>query len=104
MDSTFLKQLLNEYDVKRTKALKELEERKNNLRESSAEYLKLEEDLHSISIDSIKSILSLAQNDKESNLKKLEEQTNLINKKKSNLLKTLNLPEDYLSPHFECSL
>lgn len=104
MNSSFLKQLLTEYDVKRTKALKELEMRKDKLRESSAEYLNLEHDLHSISINSIMSLLSFSQNDKKSNLKKLEEQTTLINRKKSELLKTLKLPEDYLVPHFECPL
>ena len=104
MDNTILKQLLTEYDSKRMHALEELENRKKFLRESSPEYVKLEEDLHSASLSSLKSMLSSSEADKESNLKDLETKTSLIANEKAKLLKKLNLPDDYLVPHFECSL
>ncbi len=104
MDNTFLKQLLTEYDSKRTKALTDLENRKNKLMESSSEYFKLEQELHSLSIESIKSILTLSPKEKEDKILLLEKKTKLISSKKDDLLKRLNLPSDYLLPHFECSL
>ena len=87
MDNTILKQLLTEYDSKRMHALEELENRKQFLRESSPEYVKLEEDLHSASLSSLKSMLSSSEADKESNLKDLETKTSLIAKEKAKLLK-----------------
>lgn len=104
MDNTILKQLLTEYDAKRIRAFSELENRKNLLRDSSPEYVNLEKDLQSISLDSIKSMLNLSSEEKESLLKSLEKQTSLISDKKKKLLKKLNLPEDYLLPHFDCLL
>lgn len=104
MDNTILKQLLTEYDSKRMHALEELENRKKFLRDSSPEYVKLEEDLHSVSLSSLKSMLSSSDVDKETNLKNLENTTSNIAKEKAKLLKKLNLPEDYLAPHFDCPL
>ena len=66
MDNTILKQLLTEYDAKRIKAFSELERRKNLLRDSSPEYVALEKDLQSLSLDSIKSMLKLSSDEKES--------------------------------------
>ena len=104
MDNTFLKQLLTEYDSKRTKALTDLENRKNKLMESSSEYFKLEQELHSLSIESIKSILTLSPKEEEDKILLLEKKTKLISSKKDDLLKRLNLPSDYLLPHFECNI
>ena len=104
MDNTILKQLLTEYDSKRMKAFSELENRKNLLRDSSPEYVSLEEDLHTLSLDSIKSMLTLSSDEKDSLLNSLEKKTSLIADKKKKLLKKLNLPDDYLSPHFDCKL
>ena len=104
MDNTILKQLLTEYDAKRIKAFSELERRKNLLRDSSPEYVALEKDLQSLSLDSIKSMLKLSSDEKESLLKSLEKKTFLISDQKKKLLKKLNLPENYLLPHFDCLL
>ena len=104
MDNTILKQLLTEYDAKRLKAFAELENRKKLLRDSSHEYESLEKNLHSISIESLKSMLTLSADEKEKMLKVLNQKTSLIVEKKKKLLKQLNLPEDYLSPHFDCPL
>ena len=104
MDNTILKQLLTEYDAKRIKAFSELERRKNLLRDSSPEYVALEKDLQSLSLDSIKAMLKLSSDEKESLLKSLEKKTFLISDQKKKLLKKLNLPENYLLPHFDCLL
>ena len=104
MDNTILKQLLTEYDSKRMHALEDLENRKKTLRESSAEYVQLEKNLQSLSLDSLKSMLSLSSEEKEKKLKSLQEKTDKITNEKAMLLKKLNLPQDYLLPHFDCPL
>lgn len=104
MDNTILKQLLTEYDSKRMHAISDLEDRKQKLRETSSEYINLEKNMQQISIASIKSMLSLSQAEKNEKLKKLEIETSQISEEKQKLLKKLNLPTDYLSPHFECNL
>lgn len=104
MDNTILKQLLTEYDSKRMKAFSELENRKKLLRDSSPEYVNLERDLQSLSLDSIKSMLTLSSEAKESLLNSLEKKTSDIADRKKKLLKKLNLPDNYLSPHFDCYL
>ncbi len=103
MDNSILKQLLTEYDSKRTRELADLENRKQKLAETSVEYRNLEKELQSISISSLKNMLFLSQKEKEKNVKNLEEKTQKISKEKENLLKKLNLPSNYLSPHFECN-
>lgn len=104
MDNTILKQLLTEYDSKRMHALEDLENRKKTLRDSSSEYVLLEKNLQSLSLDSLKSMLSLSLKEKEQQLKVLQEKTEKISEEKTLLLKKLNLPNDYLVPHFGCSL
>lgn len=104
MDNTILKRLLTEYDAKRMYKLSSLDDRKHRLMESSAEYTKLEKDLQAISIESLKSMLSASPSEKEEKLRVLQEKTNRISKEKELLLKKLHLPDDYLSPNFDCKI
>lgn len=104
MDNNILKKLLSEYDSKRMHKLSSLDERKKKLMETSSEYNKLEKDLQEISIASLKSMLLVSSDEKEEKLKKLEEKTSQVVNEKKLLLKKLNLPEDYLSPNFDCKL
>lgn len=104
MDNSILKQLLTEYDSKRTRELASLEDRKNKLSESSSEYNRLEQDLRELSLASLKNMLIQSPEEKSKNLKELEEKTNKILLEKEFLLKKLNLPDDFLSPHFDCKI
>ena len=104
MDSSILKQLLTEYDSKRTRELTDLDLRKQKLSETSVEYRNLEKELQELSLSSLKNMLFLSQDEKEKNVKELEKKTLKISKEKEKLLEKLKLPKDYLSPHFECEL
>ena len=104
MDNTILKKLLTEYDSKRMYKLSSLDDRKRKLMETSAEYTRLEKDLQSISIGSLKSMLSSSPSEKEEKLRILQEKTDRVLKEKEALLKKLNLPDDYLSPNFDCKI
>jgi len=102
--NTILKKLLTEYDSKRMYKLSSLDDRKRKLMETSAEYTRLEKDLQSISIGSLKSMLSSSPSEKEEKLRILQEKTDRVLKEKEALLKKLNLPDDYLSPNFDCKI
>lgn len=104
MDNTILKKLLTEYDSKRMYKLSSLDDRKQKLMESSSEYNKLEKDLQAISIESLKSMLSSSPLEKEEKLRILQEKTDKVSREKILLLKKLNLPDDYLSPNFDCKI
>ena len=104
MDNNILKQLLTEYDSKRMYALNSLEDRKQHLRETSYEYVSIEKDLHDISLEILKAMLNSSESEKEEKLKNLQQKTDEISEKKAKLLHSLNLPDDYLEPHFECNL
>lgn len=84
--------------------LSSLDDRKRKLMETSAEYTKLEKELQSISIESLKSMLSSSPSEKEEKLRILQEKTNRFSKEKELLLKKLKLPDDYLSPNFDCKV
>lgn len=103
MDTIILKQLLTEYETKRRYKLQQAEDRKNKLLDSSSEYRDLEAKLHSISLNSIKNVLSSDTNNKKI-LKDLEENTEQLIKKKELLLKKMNLPNNYLEPSFDCKI
>lgn len=104
MDNTILRKLLTEYDSKRMYKLSSLDNRKKKLMETSSEYNKIEKDLQSISIESLKSMLILSPEEKEDKLRDLKEKTDKLSKEKALLLKKLNLPENYLSPNFDCEI
>ncbi len=104
MDNTILKKLLTEYDSKRMYKLSALDDRKKKLMDTSLEYNKIEKDLQSVSIQSLKSMLILSKKEKESKLHDLQEKTDKISKEKEILLKKLNLPDNYLSPNFDCEI
>lgn len=104
MDNIVLKQLLTEYDSKRMRALSDLEGRKQHLREASTEYVSLEKNMQDVSLASLKAMLTSSEDEKEKNLQSLQKKTVEISEKKNKLLSDLNLPSDYLVPHFECDI
>ena len=83
MDNLILKQLLTEYDSKRTHKLIDLENRKKMLAETSKEYYNLEKELQQLSLSSIKNILSLSTEEKEKKISELQNKANNISIEKA---------------------
>ena len=104
MDNSFLKQILNEYDKKRTKAILDAEQRKKELLDVNPKLAEIEQQLSSISIQAAKSILISEPDKKQKLLKDLKKQTNSLLKEKSAFLKQISKDSSYLDPHFECKL
>ena len=57
MDNFLLKKLLTEYDSKRIQAINEADIRKQQIYNSIPELQKIENELHSLSINTLKSVL-----------------------------------------------
>ena len=102
MDNSLLKQILNEYDRKRTQAILDAEKRKKELIEVNPKLAGIEKELSSISIQAAKSILISDIQEKQDLLKKLKKQTDKLMKEKNSFLKQISKDSNYLSPHFEC--
>ena len=102
MDTVLLKRLLTEYESKRTKALLDYEKNKTKLNESNPDLAKIDNEINSISLSSVKTIL--AGKNKDDEIKKLEEKTQLLIDKKNKILKSLNIDSSYLYPQFECNM
>lgn len=84
--------------------LSSLDEKKRKLMETCSEYSKLEKDLQALSIDSLKLMLTVSPEEKEKLLGVLQKKIDTVEQEKKTLLKKLNLPDDYLSPNFDCKI
>ena len=104
MDNSLLKQILHEYDKKRTQAILEAEKRKKELLEENPKLAEIEQQLSNISIKAAKSILISEPEEKQKLLKDLQKQTNTLLKEKATLLKQISKDSSYLNPHFDCNL
>ena len=92
MNEKNLQSLLIEYDQKRNKAIIDAETRKMELYSTIPGLEELDNDINSISINTIKSILTTKNTDAS---KKLQEQLSILKRAGKSL--------DDLSPHFECN-
>ncbi len=100
MNSDNLKTLLIKYDQKRNLALKNAREKKISIYEKFPELEKIDNDINSLSIKSIKEVLTSTDKTVIENLKK---EISNLNKKKLSILKENNLSIKDLEPIFECS-
>lgn len=103
MNNSLIKQVLKEYDKKRTAAILEAEKRKKELLEVNPKLAEIEHELSNVSIKAAKSILISDSKEREKLLLELKKQTNKLIKEKNAFLKQLSKESDYLSPHYECS-
>lgn len=101
MNNSILKDLLKEYDQKRTYSIRDAENRKKELYLSNPKLQQIDDELSKISIESAKSIL---QNNSKDTLNSLKEKIEELKKEKKNILKSINISEKYLNPNFECKI
>lgn len=101
MENNNIKELLKDYDKKRIKALSDLEQRKKVLYNTSPELLDIENQLNTLGLSTAKCILS---NNNSSYLDKLKQEIENLKQQQQKALKKLNIPENYLTPHFECDI
>ena len=104
MNNPLLKQVLNEYSIKREKAIKEAENRKRELLAVNPKLAQIEDELSKISIEATKSIIISDEEKKKKILSDLKKQSNSLIKEKNNILKEISKSTDFLKPHFECNI
>lgn len=104
MDNSLLKQVLKEYDDKRTKAILEAENRKKELMQVNPRLQEIDKELTTNSIQASKAILLADSKEKSSLLASLKKKNNTLIKEKNDFIKNLSKENNYLNPHFECKL
>lgn len=90
MDQSLLKQILQEYDIKRSKAIQEAEFRKKELLLINPHLEEIENELSKISIQTAKAILIADNNEKEKLFTNLKKETSKLIKEKNAFLKTIS--------------
>ena len=104
MDNSLLKQVLKEYDEKRTRAILEAEHRKKELMKINPRLQEIEKELSTNSIQASKAILMANPKEKTALISNLKKQNNILIKEKNDFIKNLSKENNYLNPHFECKL
>lgn len=104
MDNSLLKQVLHEYEEKRTRAILEVENRKKELLKVNPRLVEIDKELSTLSIQTSKAILLASPKEKNSLLADLKKKTNALIKEKNTFIKNLSKSNNYLNPHFECKL
>lgn len=100
MNPQNLQALLVEYDQKRNRAILDAESKKVKLYSEFPALEKIDNDINSVSIYAIKSILT--QRDPDAS-KKLQDELASLKEKKLKLLKKVGKSLEDISPHFECN-
>ena len=104
MDNSLLKQVLKEYDEKRTRAVQAAEERKKDLMSVNPRLQEIDKELTLNSIQVSKAILVSDSKEKASLLASLKKKNNSLIKEKNDFIKNLSKENNYLNPHFDCKL
>lgn len=101
MNNSILNDLLKEYEQKRLEYSRDAEKRKKELYLSNPKLQEIDDKLSQISIDSAKAILK--SNSKEI-LEKLKKEIEKLRLEKANILKSINIPDNYLSIKYDCNI
>ena len=101
MNNSILNNLLNEYEKIRINNIHDLEERKSKIYLSNPKLQEIDDKISKLSINSAKSIIN---NNSKDTLNNLKVELDKLKKEKESLLKSLNLPKDYLSLKYNCSI
>lgn len=101
VDNSILSNLLKKYDQKRLLAEKDLEARKNKLYNENPRLQDIDDELTRVGISTAKALIF--QNSKEL-LDELNTKVDILKNEKAEIIKKLNLPDDYLTPNYSCKL
>lgn len=101
MSHSTLKQLLKEYEQKRSFALSDLETRKEELYRSCPRLQEIDTNLNQFAFHTVKSILS--STNKSSSLEDLKSKIASLKLEKNAILKDLKLDDSFFLPHFDCT-
>ena len=101
MSNSLLKQILNEYDLKRNNAIDKANAKKEKIYKENPRLQEIDDELTSYTLSISKQILKSNNIEKK---KKLKEKRETLSTEKNNILKNLNLSSSDFEPKFECKL
>ena len=101
MDNSVLNDLLKEYELKRLYSIRDAENRKKELYTSNPKLQEINNKLSKLSISVAKSIL---QNNSSKVLNDFKKEIKELKNEKEKILKSINIPNDYLLPKFDCPI
>lgn len=96
-----LKNILSQYDQKKLKAEIDARKRKQELYEKYPKLQNIDDNLTSLAISTTKTIIN---NNDTALLAELNKKIEDLKKEKSNFLKSINIPENYFEPFYECNI
>lgn len=99
MNNVILANILKDYERKRLLAEKDLEKRKNKLYSENTRLEEIDNELSKIGIATAKSLI---MSNSAEVLADLNKKVDILKAEKSEILKNLNLPADYLLPNYSC--
>lgn len=102
MANELLNSLLKEYEQKKLNAELDSERRKDTLYEKVPKLREIEDELNSFAIKTAKNILNNGNFSEEQ--EELKRKVNTLKQQKEDIFRELNIPSDYLKPHYECSI
>ena len=100
MANEVLNSLLKEYEQKKMRAEYEAERRKDELYKKVPKLREIEDELNHFAISTAKNIL----NNSNFSYSELQKKGEKLKIEKKQILTSLNLPENYLSPFYECNI
>lgn len=100
-DSTVLKELLKDYDLKRSKAIVDADNRRKELYSNLPRLQEIDDELNKYAIDTAKNILF---NNNSDLLLKLQDKVRVLKEERNSILQKANKDSSYLLPTYECSL
>lgn len=101
MNNLILSTLLKNYERKRLNAEKDLENRKKTLYSNNPRLQEIDDELSKIGISTARNLI--ISNSQEL-LNDLNKRVNALKKEKTNILKKLDLTDDYLTPNYSCKI
>lgn len=102
MDNKTLKLILNEYEIKRNKAIQDAEQRRKNLLSVNPRLSEIDAELANISIQTSKAILQSSGDSQKKLLSDLKKKSSELIKEKNKFLRELCKDSNILKPNFEC--
>lgn len=99
--SLTLKEILSQYEQKKLKAEMDARKKKENLYEKYPKLQQIEDKMISLTLSTAKELI---QNNDKTLLASTNEEINKLKEEKNRILKSLNIPDNYFEPNYECNL
>lgn len=102
MDKFLVNEIIKEYEKKRFQKEQLVDNRKKELILKYKELARIEDKIHKVATENIKSIFSNPEN-KDKKLKNLEKELSKLKKQKEQFIKKIKLPKGYLEIQYDCN-